>query len=98
MKDSLLLWVILAGLANFKFSYMLSQDGEDGPFDIFKKLRDYVGTDTWWGKGFHCFSCTSFWGAFFCTILIKPKVTRSRFIIVWGAVATIAYMLKRYFG
>ena len=31
------LWVLLAGLANYKASHMLSQDGDDGPFDLFKK-------------------------------------------------------------
>jgi hypothetical protein len=96
----LLIWVVLAGLASYKAAHMVSQDGDDGPFEIFKKWRAFVGTTTWIGKGFHCFSCTSFWGALIATILVAPIISLSwgAFLLVWGAVATIAFIVWRYFG
>ena len=96
--DNLWLWVILAGLANYKASHMLSQDGDDGPANLFKMLRDAAGTEHWIGKGLHCFSCTSFWGALIATLLIGPGLFFTQFLLVWGAVATISYCIWRYFG
>lgn len=97
MKD-LWLWVLIAGLANYKAAHMLSQDGDDGPFDLFKKLRDKVGTETWYGKGLHCFSCVSFWGALVASLLLWPIVPVNHFLLIWGSVATVAYMVWRFFG
>ena len=96
----LVLWIIIAGLANYKAAHMISQDGDDGPFNSFKLWRDWVGTKNWIGKGFHCLSCTSFWGALFATFLIGRSFAfyPSQFILVWGAVATISFMIWRYFG
>ena len=96
--DTLWLWVILAGLANYKAAHMLSQDGDDGPFDLFKRLREKAGTTTWIGKGLHCFSCTSFWGALITALLLGTGLTVNLFLILWGAVATINYCVWRYFG
>jgi hypothetical protein len=97
MSD-LWLWVIIAGLANYKAAHMLSQDGDDGPFDLFKKLRDKAGTEIWYGKGLHCFSCVSFWGALIASLLLWPTVPVNHFLLIWGAVATVAYMVWRFFG
>lgn len=94
----LIVWVVLASLANYKAAHMISQDGDDGPFDLFKKLRDRVGTDTWWGRGVHCFSCTSFWGALIASLLVGFGLPLGQFLIVWGAVATLAFIVWRYFG
>lgn len=96
--EPLWLWVILAGLANYKASHMLSQDGDDGPFDIFKKLRARVGKTNWIGKGLHCFSCTSFWGGLVAALLVGLGLPWNLFLLVWGAVATMAFIVWRYFG
>lgn len=96
--DRLWLWVILAGLANYKASHMLSQDGDDGPFDLFKRIRHLAGTSSWFGRGLHCFSCVSFWGALIATLLIWPGVNIGQFIIIWGATSTISFCIWRYFG
>lgn len=95
---ALMIGVVLAGLANYKAAHMLSQDGDDGPFDIFKRFRAWVGTTTWWGKGFHCFSCTSFWGALIAALLLWPGVPFNQFLLVWGAIATLSIIVWRYFG
>lgn len=92
------LWVVLAGLANYKASHMLSQDGDDGPFDLFKRLRERVGTSTWVGRGLHCFSCTSFWGGLIAALLIGAGFPLNLFLLVWGACSTLAFMVWRYFG
>jgi hypothetical protein len=96
--DNLWLWVLLAGLANYKAAHMVSQPGDDGPFDLFKTFRDFVGEKTWIGKGFHCFSCVSFWGGLIAVLLIGWGLPWNLFMIVWGATATIAFMVWRYFG
>jgi len=98
IMTDLWLWVILAGLANYKAAHMLSQDGDDGPFEIFKRFRSWVGTETWIGKGFHCFSCTSFWGAFVASCLFAIGQPLPHFLLIWGAVATLAFIIWRYFG
>jgi hypothetical protein len=97
MSD-LWLWVILAGLANYKAAHMISQDGDDGPFDVFKTLRNKVGTSNWVGKGFHCFSCTSFWGGLVAAVLLNTGLPWNLFVLVWAAIATLSYCVWRYFG
>ncbi len=95
------LWilVVFAGLANYKASHMISQEGDDGPFDLFKRFRDKAGNETWFGRGIHCFSCTSFWGALIATSLIGSDVfTWYHFLLIWGAISTISFMIWRYFG
>ena len=56
-----ILILLLAILAVYRAARMLTQDGEDGPFDLLAKWRDRVGQRTWIGRGFHCFYCVSFW-------------------------------------
>ena len=92
------LWIIIAGLANYKAAHMVSQDGDDGPFEVFKTLRNKVGESNWIGKGFHCFSCTSFWGGLVATSLLNAGLPWNLFFLVWGAVSTLSYCVWRYFG
>jgi len=98
MIDDLWLWIILAGLANYKAAHILSQDGEDGPFNLFKRLREKAGTTNWFGKGLHCFSCTSFWGALVAALLLGAGLPINLFLLAWGAIATLSYCVWRYFG
>lgn len=98
MIDDLWLWIVLAGLANYKASHMLSQDGDDGPADLFKRLRESAGTTTWIGKGLHCFSCTSFWGALIAALLIGAYLPFNLFLLVWGGIAALSFIVWRYFG
>ena len=92
------LWIIIAGLANYKAAHMVSQDGDDGPFDVFKTLRNKVGTANWIGKGFHCFSCTSFWGGLVAASLLNAGLPWNLFLLAWGAISTLSYCVWRYFG
>lgn len=100
MDNHLWLWVILAGLANYTAAHMLSQDGDDGPFEVFKRIRACAGETTWIGKGIHCFRCTSFWGALVATMILLGAMPLSafQFLLIWGAVAALAVFAWRYFG
>jgi hypothetical protein len=53
--------LLLSILAVYRAARMISQDGEDGPFDVLAWWRDWIGQSTWIGRGFHCFYCVSFW-------------------------------------
>lgn len=55
-----LLW-LASLLAVYRASRMISQDGEDGPFDLLARMREKVGQRSWVGRGLHCFYCVSFW-------------------------------------
>jgi hypothetical protein len=96
--EMLFIMIIIAGLANYKAAHMISQDGDDGPFDVFKRFRQWVGEENWLGRGFHCFSCVSFWGALVATLLFGYTLPINLFVLAWGAVATISFILWRYFG
>lgn len=43
---------------------------EDGPFDVFAKLRHRVGQKEWYGRGLNCPSCISFWLAWPLALLL----------------------------
>ena len=62
--------LIVASLATWRITALLWYD--NGPFDVFLKLRVRVGAHeippvTFWGKLLGCFWCTSFWVALVCT-------------------------------
>lgn len=96
--DNLWLWVLLAGLADYRAAHMLSQEGDSGPFDIFTRLRTKVGKTSWVGRGLHCFSCCSFWGGLVAALLLSSGLPWNLFLLVWGAVSAVAFAFWRYFG
>ncbi len=54
-------WLI-AALAVYRVARMIA--AEDGPFDVFAKLRHRFGIETqsnWWQRGLTCIACISFW-------------------------------------
>ena len=99
---TLLVWILIASLANYKAAHMLSQTGDDGPFDAFKFYRSWMdgvfGVESWVSRGAHCFSCTSFWGALIASLLVGAALPFNLFLLVWGAIATLSYIVWRYFG
>jgi hypothetical protein len=50
---------VLAVLATYRIAHMIAR--EDGPFDVFARLRGAVGQEHWYGRGLHCVLCLSFW-------------------------------------
>ncbi len=65
--NSYFLFILLA-LAVYRVAHMISI--EDGPFDLFAKLRYRAGQTTWVGRGMHCPSCLSFWLSFAAALLL----------------------------
>lgn len=53
---------ILLALAVYRVAHMVAL--EDGPADVFAKLRHRAGQRSWVGRGFHCPMCLSFWLGF----------------------------------
>ncbi len=55
------LWLalILSILAVYRASYFIAK--EDGPFDMFSKMRGKIGQEGWVGRGLNCVLCISFW-------------------------------------
>jgi len=64
--------------------------GEDGPFDILQRLRDFIYSnfeeDHWIYRGFHCWYCLSFWLSLF--FLMTPE-----FVAQWFTSAELARRL-----
>jgi hypothetical protein len=80
--------VALAALAAYRATYMIL--GEDGPFDLVRKLRERIYSnykaDHWIYRGFDCPYCISFWAALF--FVLAPSPVRK-----WFAAAEIARRL-----
>lgn len=51
-------WLILGILAVWRITHLLN--AEDGPWDLFVRLRRLVG-DSFWGSLLDCFYCLSLW-------------------------------------
>ncbi len=62
---------LVAALATYRISFMIAQ--EDGPFDLFSKLRGMVGQREWYGRGMHCTLCISFWISLLAACFISPS-------------------------
>lgn len=58
-----MIWpIVLAVLATYRVSHLIV--AEDGPADVFLKIRDLIyakGNDNWVERGFSCVLCVSFW-------------------------------------
>ena len=49
----------LAVLATYRIARMIAR--EDGPFDVFMRIRDQFPQEYWIGRGLNCVLCLSFW-------------------------------------
>jgi len=88
---ALLIHVILAALAAHRVTWLIIS--EDGPFWVFRKLRDWLfckfDETTWINQGLSCPNCVSFWltGVF----IILPV-----WASVWFAAASIARLIFKW--
>ncbi len=89
------LWWLIASFAVYKVARMLSS--EEGPFSLFLRWRDHWGQATWWGRGWHCFSCISFWAGLTCALILWPG-TWQETLLLWGGIAGLATGLWRLLG
>lgn len=87
------LYLLLAILAVYRLATLIAID--DGPFDIFARLRDEVGQTTWWGRGLHCAICVGFWIALVAACAVPGTVTALRLPLWWMAIAGGSALLVR---
>lgn len=88
--------LLLAVLAVYRVARMLTQ--EDGPFDLFTRLRAAVGQSTWVGRGLHCFMCVSFWLSFIAVAMVVSPVLWREYILTSLGVAggaVVVYQVVR---
>jgi len=85
-----LYWLILGILAVWRITHLLN--GEDGPWDMFVHLRQFVG-DGFWGELLDCFYCLSLWVAIPFTWLVGTEW--QEWLFLWPALSGGAILLER---
>lgn len=86
-------WFTLGVLGVWRVTHLLN--AEDGPGQIFVKLRRLIGSG-FWGSLFDCFYCLSVWiaAAFACAI----GDSWSERLLLWPALSGAAILLERATG
>lgn len=75
---------VVAILAVYRLSFLIAR--EDGPFDLFARLRARVGQGTWVGRGLHCVLCVSFWLALAAALALR-LATYTETLLAWQGIA-----------
>lgn len=83
-------WFILAVLAVWRVAHLLT--AEDGPFDLFARIRETVGIG-FWGKLLDCFDCVSLWVA--VPIALQLGKSMQEKLLLWLACSGGAIILER---
>ena len=87
---------LILTLATYRLARMIVL--EDGPFDIFGRLRGLVfarfDAEHWITRGFNCVLCMSFWLAFWFAYFLDGDLILSALGIA-GGVAIIQIFLER---
>ncbi len=81
---------VMAALATWRITHLLAS--EDGPADVFFKMRAGLGHG-FWGKLMDCFYCLSLWIAAPFAFLVSGDLTTAA--VVWFAVSGLACLLER---
>jgi hypothetical protein len=82
-------WLVLAILCVWRVTHLFQ--AEDGPGDIFVRLRRWVG-DGFWGKLLDCFYCLSMWVAVPFAYLAGGS--RRERLLLWLASSAGAILLE----
>src|SRR5690348_6046877 len=83
-------WLVLAILGVWRLTHLLH--AEDGPADVFKRLRDALGSNIA-GKAIGCFYCLSLWTAL--PIAIWMGQTWGERALLWLATSAGAILIER---
>jgi hypothetical protein len=83
-------WLTIGVLATWRISHLLY--AEDGPGDIFLRLRRSAG-EGFWGSLLDCFYCTSLWVALPLAFWIGD--TWKQRLLLWPALSAGAILLER---
>ena len=90
MNEMKFYWLVLGVLAVWRITSLVSL--EDGPADVFSRLRDAVG-DSMIGKGLSCFYCSSLWiAAPVAYVIGESWLERS---LLWLGLSAGAILLHR---
>lgn len=90
-------YFLLACLATFRAGELIVVD--DGPFHVFKRLRE-CSTHPLWCELLNCYYCCGVWIAGACTVLLwaMGKVSASDAWLWWLGVAGGAAVIRRVIG
>ena len=82
--------LVLGALAVWRITHLLN--AEDGPFDVFARLRRFAG-DGLWGDLLDCFYCLSLWIAapFACWL---GDAWKER-LLLWPALSAASIVIER---
>lgn len=82
---------ILAALATYRLSRMITD--EEGPFEVFTKVRGLASPETWIGRGLACIVCMSFWVALPIACYIDWSWTTP---LTWLALSAVTVLLREW--
>jgi hypothetical protein len=83
-------WLIIATLVAWRVTHLFY--AEDGPWDIFVRLRRVAG-ETFWGSLLDCFYCLSLWIALPVAFWIGENWKER--LLLWPAVSGGAILLQK---
>ena len=84
--------VIILGLSTWRISSMFIN--EDGPFDIFFRIREWIGDEGFFAGLFSCVWCLSVWVAIFLTLSAIMNKTVTLYLMLPFALSAIAVILE----
>ena len=84
-------WLILGILCVWRVTYLLYE--EDGPWHIFRKLRDVV-EHGFWGELLGCFNCLSLWVSPLFAYLISEGL--KEFFFLWLSLSGGSILIQRF--
>lgn len=87
----LLTRLIISILAAWRLTHLLVK--EDGPWDIFARIRDRLG-EGFWGKLMDCFKCLSMWIA--APLAFFAGNTITEIVVLWLAISGGAILLEEH--
>jgi len=82
---------ILAGLAVYRLSRMIAD--EEGPFEVFARLRGLPNAETWIGRGLACILCLSVWVALPVALWIDWSLS---WWLTWLALSGVTAILRKW--
>jgi hypothetical protein len=86
-------WLTLGALAVWRITHLLN--AEDGPGDVFVRLRKIVGSG-FWGILLDCFYCLSLWISAPFAWLIGSSWKEK--LLLWLALSAAAILMERMFA
>ena len=84
--------LIILGLSTWRISSMFIN--EDGPFDIFFRIREWIGDEGFFASLFSCVLCLSVWVAIFLTLSAIMNKTVTLYLMLPFALSAIAVILE----